>query len=193
MSLYPYAMGDRLNDRNSYFYSAYFGQPFFVAWRQSRKEALTTLPAPAEPIANATDTPDCGHGFDTAQLIARLLGAQPLGAEHRQLAGKLLQRFEVSKRLHQRYDDRFKPVLDSRYDDYSLYTGFAAVCLRFADETTSLPFLNGLLKCLDTLIAERDRLPPKQQAELAWLLPREAAWVAQIAAEAGVELAVEPL
>lgn len=188
MPPYPYSQGNRLEQRNSYFYSEYHGQAFFAAWRDSRQQALAHLPPAVEPRVVAAARPSLENGCDCQQLLAFLLSADPAEAENRRLAEHLLQRFEVSKRLYRRYDERFKAVIDSGYEALELYPQFAALCLRLQDQPASLPFLNGLLKSIDTLIAIRERLPADLGAQLAWLIEREAQWIAHIATTAGVEM-----
>jgi hypothetical protein len=175
---YPYSEGDRLNDRNTYFYSAYGGASFLEAWRESREAALRSLPAPlpltaAAPVAS-----------DTAQLLSDMLSSE---AEHA-LAERLLQRFEVSKRLYRKYDSELRAIRDSGYDDMDLYLLFARLCLHSRERPAPMRFLNALLKVLDTLVAARERLSQEQGAVLAWLIGEELAWVQRIAADVGVEL-----
>ncbi|WP_296275828.1 hypothetical protein [Pseudomonas sp. UBA7530] len=184
---YLYSQGDRLEERNTYFYSQYHGAAFFPAWRASRQTALAQLP-PAQPVPLAVAAERDEHPADTAALLANLLHTTPEAPERR-LAKRLLQRFEVSKRLHRRYDMNFKAVADSGYDDLDLYLQFAALCLHQAEQPGALPFLNGLLKVVDSLISIHPRLSPPQGAQLAWLITAEQDWVARVAAQANVELA----
>ncbi len=182
---YPYSKGDRLEERNTYFYSQYHGAAFFPAWRASRNTALAQLPpALTVPLAVAGE-----HTSDTAALLADLLQTAANEPNKRRLAERLLQRFEVSKRLYRRYDASFKPVADSGYDDLDLYLQFATLCLHQAKQPGSLPFLNGLLKVVDSLISIHPRLSPSQGAQLAWLIAAEQDWVARVATQVSVELA----
>lgn len=182
---YPYSQGERLEDRNTYFYSAYHGQPFFAAWQHSRHEALARLPAaiaPRVPAAQAAVNDETG--YDTEAVLALLLQADLGEPGHRRLAEHLLQRFEVSKRLYRRYTPAFKAELASGYDNLALYRQFGALCVAMRAQPNALPFLNGLLKVIDTLIS----VPPSADGELAWLIEQEADWVAALAAKTGVEL-----
>ena len=49
--IYPYASGDLLEDRHTYFYSEYAGRPFLDSWRTQRGGLLEKLPK-----ANTTGT-----------------------------------------------------------------------------------------------------------------------------------------
>jgi hypothetical protein len=185
---YPYSQGDRLEERNTYFYSQYHGAAFVPAWRASRQMALTHLPAArAVPLPAAAERSE--HPAATAALLADLLHAAADAPDKRRLAERLLQRFEVSKRLHRRYDADFKAIADSGYDDLDLYLQFAALCLHQAEQPGALPFLNGLLKVVDSLVSIHPRLSPAQGAQLAWLIAAEQNWVVRLAAQANVELA----
>lgn len=185
---YPYSQGDRLEERNTYFYSEYHGAAFFPAWRASRKTALACLPQPQCPTVPKPSQATTSYGYDTAALLAKLLTDEPNQAQNRRLAERLLQRFEVSKRLYCHYDSDFRAVLSSHYDSLELYLLFASLCLHYAKQPASLPFLNGLLKCLDTLISIQQRLSPELGAHLAWLINAEQEWVAHVATQIEVEI-----
>ena len=184
-SVYPYSQGDRLSDRNTYFYSEFHGPAFFEAWRASRAAALAALPWPLPLSAPPRAAPD-GVVYDTAQLLAEMLNSH---AEDHLLLDRLLQRFEVSKRLYRKYDlGLFKAIRDSGYHDLDLYLLFGALCVQCQNQRAAMRFLNALLKAVDSLISVLDRLDPEQGAHLAWLIGREREWVQRIAAAVGVEL-----
>lgn len=185
---YPYSQSNRLEERNTYFYSAYLGADFFRFWRQDRAQARSALPAPRPPCPPPTARPDGRQGWCCAQLLAYLLGQPQLEAADRLLFERLLQRFEVGKRLYRRYDADLRLQPDSGYDDLALYLQFAALCLAQRGQPHDLRYLNALLKCLDTLISVRAQLSAELGAQLAWLIDGEADWVAQQAAAAGVAL-----
>ncbi len=186
---YPYSQGERLEERNTYFYSAYHGQPFFAAWRASRQAALTNLPAAQPwPARASVAALDSQAGYATQAVLDVLLNGDLTQPHHRRLAEHLLQRFEVSKRLYRHYTPQFKAVLDSGYEDLALYVQFAALCLAMHAQPNALPFLNGLLKSLDTLIAVQARLPAALGGHLAWLIAGEAQWVDALAAKVNVEV-----
>jgi hypothetical protein len=184
--IYPYSHGDRLNDRNTYFYSEYHGPAFLEAWHASRSAALAALPAALPPQLPAARAGQATEGYNTAELLTHLLQEQSKQSEHQPLLDRLLQRFEVSKRLYRQYDADFKAIRDSGYDDLNLYILFAAVCVDSQKRPAAMRFLNALLKALDSLISARERLEPEQGARLAWLIEKERAWVQRLAADVGV-------
>jgi hypothetical protein len=184
---YPYSQGNRLEERNTYFYSPYHGEAFLPAWRASRTAALARLPQPKSPVTRAPDSRS-EDGHDTEQLLRALLVGSPESSENRRMAERLLQRFEVSKRIYRRYDAHFKTILESGYEDVELYLQFASLCLHYARQPASLPFLNALLKVLDSLISIIDRLRAEQGAYLAWLIEAERDWVVRVAASVSVDI-----
>jgi hypothetical protein len=189
---YPYSQGDRLEDRNTYFYSSYHGAAFFPVWRASRDAALSHLPPPrSQPVLAPAANKGAEDGHDTEQLLRNLLAGSPENAENRRLAERLLQRFEVSKRIYRRYDPQFKTMAESGYAEVELYLLFASLCLHYSKQPESLPYLNALLKVLDTLVSILHRLSPTQGAYLAWLIGAEREWVARIAARVSVD--IEPV
>jgi hypothetical protein len=186
-SVYPYSQGDRLNDRNTYFYSEYRGEAFLDAWHASRSAALAALPAPVRFVPPPGVVPD-SVGHHTGALLAHLLSTPVAADEPNPLTERILQRFEVSKRIYRQYDQDLKAVRESGYDELPLYLQFAALCVHCQSGPAATRFLNALLKVLDTLISAQHRLRPEQGAHLAWLIAAERAWVGRVAAGVGVEV-----
>ena len=180
--IYPYCRGDRLEDRNTYFYSTFHGPAFLAAWHASRCAALAALPAACRPRLSAAHA----GSAHTAELLTALL-ENTLDSEPS--IDRLLQRFEVSKRIYRQYDADLRAVRDSGYDDLDLYVLFGAVCVDSQTRPAALRFLNALLKVVDILISVRARLGPEQGACLAWLIEQERAWVLRVAAGVGVAVA----
>lgn len=184
---YPYSQGNRLEERNTYFYSQYQGMAFFPVWQASRQAALAQLP-PAHPVPLPLATELDQNFQDTAALLADLRHSAAAIPEKRYQAECLLQRFEVSKRLYRQYDHNFKAIMDSGYEDLDIYLQFAALCLHQASQPSALPFLNGLLKVIDTLISIQQHLSSIQGAQLAWLIAAEYDWIRHIAAKVDVDI-----
>jgi len=200
MATYPYATGDLLIERNTYFYTPFEGSDFLAAWEQDRTSAFRDLansPLPnrqssaqvAETIAAARH----GGPVETAQLIAALYAAllsEEAGIRNQAitLIDRLVMRFEVFKRIHRAYGKGLRAVNKAHYEDLGLYVGAAELFERTYDRLGGLPYLNVLLKIIDTLCALRGRLAKTDQARLAWLIERERAHVLQLAASAGVLL-----
>ena len=99
-----------------------------------------------------------------------------------------VKKFEVSKRLFAEYDENLKPVDKTKYQEMGSYIRYAEIMERAYNTTLKLPYLNVLLKVLDTLIACRDRLNQQQKSRLAWLIGQEKEHVQTLAYKRGVEI-----
>lgn len=183
MNGYPYARGDLLERRNTYFYSPFGGEAFLSAWSTERESALGDLPA-------ALPAPDsCEGRAPTDRLLERLYHAFSEGKQGRDeewLLGRLIQRFEVSKRVHAEYNAEFRPVDAEDYRDLGRYLRFAEVLDAAIERAGGLPHLNAMLKCLDTLAALRGRLDADAAGRLARLIGREREHVTILARRMGV-------
>lgn len=188
---YPYASGDLLERRNTYQYSAFAGVDFLHAWRAERNAVRTRLPQPlvAPAAAGFAERPVVEHGVVTAALLEWLFAvyAGPASAATRPpaqaLLARIVQRFEVSKRVHSAYTPAWRPADPNAYHDLTLYLRLAEVlAAACADpDLESLPLLNALLKVVDTLCAERHRLDRGLGARLAGVIEREHALVRALA------------
>ena len=169
---YDYAEGNLLDERNTYFYTQFQGEPFVEAWRRNRQLALSDLPSPVPPqLSRATDL-SLAEG-DTGELleVAFALTDQDCDAP---LLENLLKKFEVSKRIHSAYDDRFRTVDKQAHRDLALYVRLAEVFERRCAAGDDIRFLNVLLKVMDVLVAHRADLSGGLGGRLAWLIRREA-------------------
>lgn len=183
MSAYPYSRGDLLEQRNTYFYSPFGGETFLSAWRTERESALGGLP-PARPAPQA-----CEGRAPTDRLLERLYRAFSegrQGLDEERLLDRLIQRFEVSKRVHAEYNADFRPVDPEDYRDLGRYLRFAEVLDAAFGLAGGLPRLNAMLKCLDTLTALCSRFDADAAGRLARLIGCERDHVAALALRMGV-------
>lgn len=180
---YPYASGDLLEERNTYFYTRFEGLDFLHAWRHQRATVLAACGA----SQSASDSAE-----DPASIVQMLRGlktvteASQLSAIDRLMLDRILQRFEVSKRLHDEYTAAWKPLDPARYHGSERYLLLAEVLGQAAASTADLRYLNGLLKCVDTLTS--DGMMPlacrSSGARLRTILEQERNLVDQIVARA---------
>ncbi len=71
---YPYSQGNRLEQRNTYFYSEFHGTHFMDAWRDARKFAARELrTAQSEAVEVQSKQAPGSGGIDTESLLGRLL------------------------------------------------------------------------------------------------------------------------
>jgi hypothetical protein len=181
MASYDYARGDLLEQRNSYTYPRYRGPAFLDAWRSSRDEALQALPSQVEaPGARAAeDSADEADGFRTEAVLEKIMAGIETGESPPELEA-LLRRFEIAKRIHGAYTERWKPREKTDYRALGRYVRFAEVLDRAYGRLGDLRHLSALMKCLDTLVALRSGLEEEHAARLARLLHSEKAHVEEL-------------
>ena len=187
---YSYAEGDLLEDRHTYQYSRYGGLPFLHSWRAHRDAVLTDLGDPsAPPLPGETYAP-AHPPFRTARRLEQLLDGWQSGRQtetaFREEMKDWVKKFEVSKRLFPEYNERFRTKDKTAYHEMVLYVRYAELMETAYRASNELPFLNVLLKVLDTLVARRDRLQSDEPARLAWLIRAEAGHVEALARKWGV-------
>jgi methionyl-tRNA formyltransferase len=186
-TIYPYASGNLLEERNTYFYSPYYGEGFLEAWQARRREAGAKRSAQgsldALPIVTETDrliedmATALGKSSDeTAAALARL--------------DRLVQRFEVTKRIYDGYTDGWRAMDPTRYRTVASYVRFSHLLSLAFGKTTCLTYMNALLKCNDILNAID--LPANVEAHLPRLFAKERAHVEKFRKILPVPAASEP-
>lgn len=181
-SPYPYAFGDVLENPNTYHYSPYQGHEFLSAWREQRINAQLDLDAR---IGLASEVgADAGSATDRMlDTVCRDVARGDVAAEGEAVLNSLVQRFEVTKRLHGEYNAKFRPVDPTDYQSLERYVRFAETLDMAYTLTHRLPYLNALLKCLDILTALSGRLDITQSKRVRQLIDREREHVQRLAEE----------
>ena len=174
---YDYASGDLLEDRNTYFYARFQGPEFLSAWRRQRDAILAEKSDFFGEDRHAAITPT----DQLLETIWRELSARGSNAETMRVLGRLLQRFEVTKRLHGEYGENWRPTDPQDYRVMKRYVRFAEVLELAYSSSAALPYLNALLKCMDTLTALYARLDVGQKKRLQELIIREKNHVERLA------------
>lgn len=174
---YGYAFGDLLEDRNTYFYARFEGREFLSAWRRQRDAMLAERSDFSGEDRQAAIAPT----DQLLETILRELSARGPSADTLRVLGRLLQRFEVTKRLHGEYGKNWRPTDPKDYRVMERYVRFAEVLELAYSLSAALPYLNALLKCVDTLTALYDRLDAGQEKRLRELIAREKNHVEQLA------------
>ena len=191
---YPYASGDLIGQPQRYRYTPFGGKPFLLAWMADRGRALAGLPDPAQPAVAETPVLPNGGIVQTQELLdwlhARIDASsdQGLTAETARWLNAMIKKFEVTKRVHEAYGPDFRAQDRSACRDLSLYVRFAEVVEVGYARSGALSCLNALLKCLDTLCAQRDAMDPSLAARLATLIGRERDHVTRLAEAVEVRL-----
>jgi hypothetical protein len=184
---YIYSQGNRLDDRNTYFYTRFQGERFINAWREAREHAARDLSGKQHELAEtrSQQLPEDGR-MNTRTLLQRLIREMSCGelsGETRRWTDILRRRFEVSKRVFCSYASEYphKPVPGSIWQNLELYTGFSGLMDAAYTLTGDITYLNALLKCNDTLVSVRNALSSADKAQLADLLGREARHIERLA------------
>jgi len=166
---YEYATGALLDARNTYSYTAYRGAGFLEAWRRHRDTSLQSSLEAAAPKSEPRL-----HSA-TALLLRNVQSGLSGDARDQALVtlNHVLQRFEVTKRIHSEYNANWRPVNPQDYYELDLYLLFAQALDQAYSQTHGLQYLNGLLKCLDTLTAYLPALNSEQAEHLRALVRAE--------------------
>lgn len=181
---YSYSQGDRLAERNTYFYTPAVGAPMVQAWEAARDAALADLPEPASPPqADLSSAVPPTGAVVTADLLEQLMAQ--LHNAHRpalldQWLDRLIHKFETTKYVHRAYDEAFRAVDRTKRQDLNLYVRFAEVLAISFEDDGKLPKLNALLKIIDTLCSVRRNLTFEQQQRLSSLILHERKLVASL-------------
>lgn len=176
---YIYSQGNRLEDRNTYFYTRFHGEKFINAWREARVHAARDLFGKPDELAETRSQRQSEDGgIDTRTLLYRLMSELSSGEfsdETRLWTDILRKRFEVSKRVYCSYASEYphKPEPGSNWRNVELYTGFSGLMDAAYTLTGDIAYLNVLLKCNDTLVSVRHLLSSAGKEQLSDLLGRE--------------------
>jgi hypothetical protein len=184
---YTYSQGNRLEDRNTYFYTRFQGVEFLDAWREARKHAARDLLEEHGETGEKQlrQLPE-NTGIDTHDLLPRLL----LSVSRGELSDEpgiwtdiLRRRFEISKRVFCAYAREYphKPLPDSDWRDLELYTAFSALMEAAYAVSGDIAYLNALLKCNDTLVSVRHSLSAADRERLSDLLSMEEQHIRRLA------------
>ncbi len=181
---YPYDRGKLLEQRNTYFYTQYMGLSFLKAWQGSRQmvqektagesEILVGHAVPCDSITALFRLNEWEETQTVFQaILAGISGEREEKIAAETLAKRLLKKFEVTKRVHQAYNRRCRPKDPGAYKNLALYVRCAEMFEAAYAGFDSLPFLNGLLKCMDILCAYSDTLCSTDLERTAQLIIKE--------------------
>lgn len=192
---YPFTSGNRLDDRNSYYYTPFGGPRFLRAWKVSRAQLRSMLPPAVDAAPAAQDIKvDTAPIWPTAALCEHLFRtitdtSQWMSADDTALLDQLIRKFETTKRIHAAYRrDDFRAVDPAAYRDPVLYLRSAEIFEAAYARAGRLQGLNALLKIIDTLTGLATSFNRGDAARLARLIALERRHVGHIAARLGVSL-----
>lgn len=174
--LYPYGSGDLLNDRNVYSYSLYHGAPFLKAWAKQR--SLATEASRFGRDLDLADTPTLLR----IRSVRDQLDAAQRNDSAWQVLDRLLQRFEVTKRVHHDYADTWRAVDKTQFHAMPAYIELAETFVWAFQQTGQLTYLNVLLKMMDTLSSVVGDLPDAFGKRVGMAFQQEARFVEDLKA-----------
>ena len=194
MSTYPYATGNLIENRNTYFYSSYEGESFLEAWRESRQNILGQIPSKDSAIPRAVilfSFDEVLHIWNqegriqTEFLLEVLLerlecSENDVSQGLQRYIDQLVKRFEVSKRIHEALTKDFKPVDKDRYHNLNLYLRTAEIFSLTYEKIGQLTYLNAFLKILDTLCGFFPEFHDEQKVRLSYLIQKEQEFIRNI-------------
>lgn len=179
---YPFAWHDNLDQPQTYRYSDYCGPEFLGAWQMHRAQIGAKLATESldinELVARHLDSVlQSNYPMLTNVRLAEL--CDELGASHRfsppiraEVNG-WVKTFEVRKRLFGAYNEHMKPIPGQEYRDADSYLLFALLMGRAWSSFGGFPYLNSLLKVMDSIASIADTLTPQERGFFISLLKME--------------------
>ena len=152
---------------------------FIDAWKHHRNNLKKDLPLPSAPPKAILVEPGSNKTHD---LLERALIGDKV------LTEKFLRKFEITKRIHDEYDLNFLAIDPTACHSLHLYVRAADLFELTYAAHCSVRYLNGYMKCLDTLCAHANELDEDLKSRLVWHLDRELIHVQLKANELGVNI-----
>lgn len=205
---YLYSAENRLVSPANYQYAAFGGQAYLAEYLRAREKALEALGVRplaassaalihllAEYASNADDVPIDALSVDQTIRTQTLLGSLASWARENKVSAtgevwlrRMIQRFEVSKRLYSAYPPGFRKG-EGDSAQIELYVLFAALLWLRHLQTGNLQCLSTLLKATDLLCSLLPaQLPPETAKMLALIIELETESVRKLADEKGLKL-----
>lgn len=183
---YEFITDAPLENRQSYTYTQYLGQPFLNDWQCSRERVIQR--SLDQSYSNATKIAadsvgefKAGDVVKTKSCLELLLSARS-ASEYRKWLDFFIQRFEVSKRLFEQYElTESRPKSIGSYADHELYLLFAELLVQRASSELYFPAVNALLKVVDTLLGLEPKLNESERSRLSAVVSCEIEVVRRIA------------
>jgi len=197
--MYTYASGDLLKKPNAYFYTKFEGVEFLRSWRKQRDEVLKSCGDARMPDFRIglsyqnfskrmaeSEVVDCS--MTLSSLSEELAETMRNPEEVFQWVDFFVKRFELFKRIHTSYKKNLRALDIKDYQEIKLYFQAAAVFELAYTNTHELPYLNVLIKIIDTLCSLQHKLSDRENGWLAWLILEEKKHTYAIANTLGVTI-----
>ena len=162
---YEYSYGNKLEYRNTYFYTPYLGTKFLQHWKADRLSAI-------EFCRNKTVSTSL-----SGETLIESLYQSALSGDIDERVLLLIKRFEVGKRIYDEYDQELRPLNAENYKTLSLYLLFAELLSLVYCNTKKLNFLNPFIKVLDILVSSKKQLTNSECMQLSKLIEEEQSYI----------------
>lgn len=160
---YKYITEDNLIHKQDYMYSEFGGDAFLNSYISSRDVFINDY---QEDICNNRIT--CRDLCKTLELL------QDGDYESaRIILDEYVKRFEVSKRLYSKYNEKWKNTDSSSYEEWDIYLALSECCLSAYRLSKCTKYYSCLLKLDDTLLSVTDRMTQVQCERLRAILIQE--------------------
>jgi len=183
---YIYSDGNRLENRNTYFYTPYLGIPFVNGWHAARQNAKNQLNISV--LQDDIEDDKLGSNRYTGEFVIKTLLKEVLENRYSDTLKLLIQRFEVGKRIYDEYDKNLRPIPNSadKYCSPQLYIGFAELLSLAYSNTKELVYLNSLLKVMDILVSISSELDAVHKNSLSRIIAEESTYISELEHKVGV-------
>lgn len=175
---YTFASGNLLEKPNTYFYSIFKGPAFVNSFFDHRECIFKNLPpAMVAPPPQRRAEPLLNNSIETPLLLeyvlAKILEGEVNNDRCQFWLDRLVKKFEVTKRIHQRYKNNFRAVDPDQHKNYTLYIRLSEVFEAGYTTSEDIRLLNVLLKTIDTICSFSEHLLFQDRSRLAFLIFRE--------------------
>ena len=186
---YKYITENNLYHKQTYMYSEYGGVGFLKEYTDSRRKYLKRQEGLKDTITESDWTWD--KSSNVIQDLLRIKETLKTDKQKRKaidLMNAYTKSFEVRKRVYGRYDNAWKPIRNTEFEDYEAYLLFAE-CLAISYQCTKcLKYFSCLLKVDDTLLSVQDKLNISLKKALYNIIKSELDIFYQLTEENGIGL-----
>lgn len=189
--MYSYTERNLIEHPITYQYSEYRGESFLSDWKQDRNNVIREF-CDGEQRQNFDNKkiPDERSETDKelSELLTRMNCDGDINEQMRSCLKLWIKRFGIKKRIYEKYESEIRPDMQSSFHNMELYVKFAEIMATAYRLFSKLPYLNVLLKVVDTLISSRDRLDCDQRKRLCEIIRYELRCIDDLARSRGVEI-----
>ena len=143
---YGYTSKNLLEEKESYQYSKYYGASFLDAFFENRTNFLNSINENTVNLFN----------LDIKSNVYEFLKEFYKNQNEIDKFMKLLQKFEVTKRIFDKTDENFRRLEDAKAENLNLYILFSNSCYLAYKKINHLSCINAILKCNDILVSQKD-------------------------------------